>query len=373
MYLTTYIIDIAALICLIGLLSSSTALNKERKKPLLMGIVLTVIIIVSEAGTILAGSGNLDLRNVNIISNVIGFALTPVIPLVITFIFDRRILKTHRYLLLPTLVNLAAAVLSSLFRIIFYVDAVNEYHRGDFFILFIAVYIINFILLVISTLDVGRKYNYPIMKKLLGISLFTIFGTSIQLIEPRAYTSWHCVTLALFLYFLLLSEFDASFDTLTSLYNRAAFDKAAKDMIRTKPFSVIILDINDFKNVNDTYGHDFGDKVIQHVAAVIRDSFTKPYTCYRFGGDEFSVLSTETDKEKIELHIRKMTDKLKEMRENDILIPSVSYGFSVFHGGDHLDFNKVLKEADDQMYHYKKDHKASFSRESSVSLTLQDI
>lgn len=373
MYIATYLIDTAALICLIGLMNSSTALNKVRKKPLLIGIILTMIIILSEAGSIYADNGSLNLRNINIISNVLGFALAPMIPVVITFIFDSRILNRHKFLLVPTLLNVAATVLSPLFSFIFYVDASNQYHRGDYFFIFIAVYIVNFIILVVSTLDMGRKYNYPIMKKLLALSLFTIIGTSIQLVEPLAYSSWHCVTLALFLYYLLLSEFDNSFDTLTSLYNRAAFDKAAKEMIKSKPFSVIILDINDFKNVNDTYGHDYGDRVIQAVASVVRGSFGKFYTCYRFGGDEFSVLSTETDNEKIELQIKTMTDKLKEIRGSDVILPTVSYGYSIFPGGDHLDFNKILKEADDQMYHYKKAHKDRYQQEASIRYTLQDI
>lgn len=64
------------------------------------------------------------------------------------------------------------------------------------------------------------------------------------------------LTLALLLYFLLLSEFDSSFDTLTGLYNRAAFEKAAKQMTSRKAFSVIVLDVNNFKSINDTYGHD---------------------------------------------------------------------------------------------------------------------
>lgn len=372
MYIATYLIDTAALICLGGLILTSTAINLERKKPLLMGIVLTIIIIFSEAGTIFSHNGNINLRNMNIISNVLGFALAPLIPIVITLIFDRRILTSHKFYLIPTVINAAATLLSPLFGYIFYVDAANQYGRGDFFFIFISVYFINFMILIFSTLDVGKMHNYPIMKRLLALSLFTIMGTSIQLIEPLAFSSWHCVALSLFLYFLILSEFDSSFDTLTNLYNRTAFDKAAKEIIRSRPFSVIILDINDFKTVNDTYGHDYGDQVIKIVAKVIRESFGKTYTCYRFGGDEFSVLSTETDHEKIEFQIKMMTDALKEIRGTGLVLPTLSYGFSTYQGGACGDFNQILKEADDQMYHYKKAHKRKNTHEASSSLSLQD-
>ncbi|MGI5892664.1 MAG: GGDEF domain-containing protein [Bacillota bacterium] len=369
MYLATYTIDITALFCLIGLLHSSSALKFYRKKPFLIAIILTVIIILSEAGTVFCDNGSLNLRSINILCNILGFALTPIIPISITLIFDERILKSHKLLLLPTLINIVAAVLSPLYGYIFYVDANNHYSRGDYFFIFIIAYIINFLLLVISTLEAGKNYNYPIMWKLLALSLFTLFGTSIQLVYPLAYSSWHCVTLSLLLYFLLMSEFDSSFDALTGLYNRAAFDKAikqkAESKAKAKAFSVIILDINDFKNVNDTYGHAYGDNIIKLVAAIIQKSFNKQYTCYRFGGDEFSVISSETDQEKIEYQLRNMTNNLEAMREKDYPLPTISYGYSIFRGWEKPDFHKILKDADDQMYHFKKIYKAKASQEKT--------
>lgn len=367
MYLATYTIDITALFYLIGLLHSSTALKFYRKKPFLIAIILTIIVILSEAGTVFADNEYLNLRSINLLCNILGFALTPIIPIAITLIFDERIFKSHKLLLLPTLINIVATVLSPLYGYIFYIDPNNLYSRGDYFFVFIIAYIINLLLLLISTLETGKNYNYPIMWKLLALSLFTLLGTSIQLVFPLAYSSWHCVTLSLLLYFLLMSEFDSSFDALTGLYNRAAFDKAIKQKAesRANAFSVIILDINDFKNVNDTYGHDYGDNIIKLVAAIIQKSFNKQYTCYRFGGDEFSVISSETDQEKIEHQLRNMTSNLEAMREKDYPLPTVSYGFSIFRGGGKPDFRKIFKDADDQMYHYKKIHKAKASQEKT--------
>lgn len=359
MYIATYAIDLAAFLLLLWLLHTSTALNINRKKPFFSGIILTIVIILSEAGTIFTNNMDVSLRGINILCNILGFTLAPAIPIIITTIFDSTILRTHKYLLIPTLINIVATVLSPLFGFIFYVDVNNQYIRGEYFFTFITVYIINFLILVFSTLDVGKKYNYPIMWKMVGLFCFTIIGTSIQLVNQLAYSSWHCVTLALFLYFILMSEFDSSFDTLTGLYNRAAFDKAAKQLVGPKGFSVIILDINDFKIINDTYGHDYGDSVIKEVAGIIRALFNKHYTCFRYGGDEFSILGNETDQEKIEFELRKLTKTLSEMREKDNSLPTVSYGYSIFRGGEKLDFQKNLKEADEQMYHFKKAHKAS--------------
>jgi len=163
-----------------------------------------------------------------------------------------------------------------------------------------------------------------------------------------------------------MSEFDSNFDTLTGLYNRAVFDKTAKQMVRPNGFSVIILDINDFKSVNDTYGHDYGDTVIKAVAAIMQESFNKHYTCYRFGGDEFSIIGSETDQEKIEYQLRIMTNSLAELRKKVNPLPTVSYGYSLFRGGEKMDFQKNLKEADEQMYYFKKIHKGNATRVTTV-------
>ena len=365
-YIATCSIDIVSLLFLCVLLHRSNMLNNYRKKPFLFGIMLTVIIILSEAGTILAGNESIGLRSINICCNVVGFALTPIIPLALIAISDISILQTHKLILIPTLINIIAAVLSPVFKLIFYVDINNHYERGNSFYIFIVIYIINLILLVISTFHTGKVHNYPIKGKMIALTLFTIAGTSIQLVFPAVHSSWHCVTLALLLYFLLLSEFDSSFDSLTGLYNRVAFEKAAKQMTGRKAFSVIVIDINDFKSINDTYGHDCGDIVLKAVAAIIRKSLDNHYTCYRIGGDEFYIICKETKQERIEYQLRRITNVLAEEHEINSYLPTIAYGYSIFHGGS-LNFQKILRDADKQMYCFKKQQKAGGSQAGGIS------
>ena len=353
MYLYIYGINIAALLFLSGLLVSGTALNATRKKPFLACTALTILIILSEAGTVYTGISSIS-RIIHIIANVVGFSLTPVVPLVITLIFDKRILSTHKRWLLPTIFNAAATLLSPLFGFIFYVDESNYYERGRFFYIFIVAYIINYLFFFITTIDVGKKHNYPIVWKMVALSVFTIIGTSIQIYNPNIYVSWHSITLALFLYYLLMSEFDCSFDFLTGLYNRATFNKASERLTVTDPLSIIIIDINDFKKINDTYGHAYGDKVLQMIASVVRTTFSKHCKCYRYGGDEFAILTSETVPEELERKLRSMTTALSALREKGTVIPTVSYGYKIKPKGLNIHFKKMLTEADAQMYQFKK-------------------
>ncbi len=319
--------------------------------------MLTVVIILAEAGTILAGGGKFGARTVHIFCNILGFALTPMIPLVLLSIIETKVFKASKLLLLPTLINVVAVVLSPLYQFIFYVDVNNQYVRGDYFFVFVTVYLVNLLLLIVGTLYLGKRHNYPISRKIIVLSLFIIIGTSVQLVYPNVQSSWHCVTVSLFLYFLLLAEFDSSFDTLTGLYNRAAFEKAAKLRTNSKGFSVIVIDINDFKIINDTYGHEYGDAVIKAVAEIIRESFDQCGTCYRVGGDEFYIICNTTDPDRLEERFKNMTRAIIAEREKDSRLPMVSYGYSIFHGGEKPDLHKKLEEADGQMYSFKKRYK----------------
>lgn len=356
-HIAIYILDIIALFFLFGLLHSDNLLSNHRKRSFSYGIIFTVFIILAEVGTILFSGGNPELRSWNILCNVLGFALTPIIPIVLIDIFDPKILRMHKVFLLPTILNIVAVMLSPLFGLIFYVDVSNHYERGSIFFFFVLVYIINIIFLGIIIWYTGRKYLYPIKWKIVSLSIFTVVGTCIQLLVPSIYSSWHCVTLSLLLFYILLSEFEQSFDTLTGLYNRAAFEKASKHLTGKKMFSVIAMDINNFKEINDTYGHDYGDAVLKEVAAIIRDSFDNNCCSYRTGGDEFCVICRDANREKIEHQLKCMTNNLTKKRENDSCLPMVAYGYSVFQGSKTLDFREKMKAADDQMYYHKRLHK----------------
>jgi diguanylate cyclase (GGDEF)-like protein len=88
-------------------------------------------------------------------------------------------------------------------------------------------------------------------------------------------------------------------DALTGLPNRAAFEERLATLAHVfdryhRPFSLLVLDVDFFKKFNDTHGHEAGDRVLQHVAAVIRQTVRDVDTPARFGGEEFVVLMPET-------------------------------------------------------------------------------
>lgn len=356
-YVVTHIIDIIALFALFVLIYKNGAKTDSRKKPFLFVIGLTVLVIIAEAGTLLTGENAFNRRLLHIVFNVIGFGLTPLIPVVFIAMFDGKIMRKYYIVLFPTVIYEITVILSPFFGWIFRVDIENHYERGNLFLFFILLYTFHIILLVLVTLKVGHDRYFPIKGKILGWSLFTIVGTGVQIFVPDAFSAWHCVTLALFLYYVIMVEYDNNVDIITDLYNRKAFEKGKTQLTGKKDFSLIVIDINNFKTINDTYGHDIGDHVLRNLAELVKEVFDEFGFCYRIGGDEFCVILKTADQKSIEDKVREVKDRIEHMENSDHPLPTMAFGYSTYKKGNELDLKKMIKEADERMYLDKQEQK----------------
>jgi diguanylate cyclase (GGDEF)-like protein len=355
-YISIYAIDIIALFFLFALLQKESMISKHLKKSFTYSIFFTVLVVVSEFGNIAASQSYANIRFLNILFNVIGFSFTPIIPIVLIWVFDSKIINKFKLLLLPTFLNIIFVILSPWLGLIFKLDSLNGYDRGIFFILFVIVYVFNISLLVMTILYHCKKRFYPIKWKISALTAFTLFGTTIQLFIPDLYTSWHIVTLSLFILYILLIELENSFDAITGIYNRVTFEKTIKSLSIHKSFTVIAIDINNFKEINDTYGHDYGDNVLKEVSNVIKSNFDKQASAYRIGGDEFNLILRYIDKDRIEKELKSMANDIQQIHKNKSGLPLIAYGYHIYFGEGFSDIKEVFKEADKNMYFNKGIH-----------------
>lgn len=106
-------------------------------------------------------------------------------------------------------------------------------------------------------------------------------------------------------------------DALTGLYNRRHFDAVfEREFLRSKRYksnlSIAIIDIDFFKKINDTYGHLCGDNILKETAYLILDTFRKTDIVFRYGGEEFVILLTETSLEKAKIPLERLRKKIEE-------------------------------------------------------------
>lgn len=150
----------------------------------------------------------------------------------------------------------------------------------------------------------------------------------------------------------------AHHDALTGLYNKAAIKTKVESKMRENHIdamqALLIIDVDHFKNVNDTYGHLCGDKVLSDVAQVLKKHFRSSDLIGRIGGDEFLVyLPCIHDKEIVEIKVHSLLEELKQFHPStDAPALTCSVGAAVFPYKD-VDYFRLYQSADLALYHQK--------------------
>ena len=148
-------------------------------------------------------------------------------------------------------------------------------------------------------------------------------------------------------------------DQLTGSLNRRGMDESldreiANALRRETPLCVALLDLDDFKRINDTHGHATGDEVLVHLVQVIRETLRKLDVIARFGGEEFVILMPETspqDAVQIITRVQRELTKRIFMHESQRLLITFSAGVSVYHPGESQ--AELLKRTDVALYKAK--------------------
>ncbi|HWB32319.1 MAG TPA: GGDEF domain-containing protein [Acidobacteriaceae bacterium] len=157
------------------------------------------------------------------------------------------------------------------------------------------------------------------------------------------------------------NEWLALHDELTGLPNRRLFAARLTNAIqytdsRRSSLALVVLDLNDFKKINDTLGHPVGDQVLREVAMALRKNIRATDTVARLGGDEFIIAATDMPNEET---VERFTDALRQAIERPMLVndrPMVvgaSFGFAMYPR-DAKDATKLLRLADQRMYGIKR-------------------
>jgi diguanylate cyclase (GGDEF)-like protein len=177
-------------------------------------------------------------------------------------------------------------------------------------------------------------------------------------------------------------------DSLTGLCNRAFFDvslesEAARSARTNTPFSLLLIDVDHFKWINDTYGHQLGDTVLQAIARVLRQTVRKSDMAFRYGGEEFALVLPDTPIPSARILAERVHSEIAELARgySHFRQPlTVSVGISCA-SGDLRDPHLLIEQADCALYAAKRngrnrteifhlDSREDFSRSSESKLPL---
>ena len=279
---------------------------------------------------------------------------------------DARLVRKRVSLLAaPILVYIVLLALNVENGLIFFIDAKNVYHRGrGLIITFLLAY--GYLLYAcLRALWKASKFNWRGEgKQYLAMAYFLVpptIGGIIQTLFFGMNCIWIGTVIGIMLVYIDSLNRQISTEPLTGLNNRRELlkflSKETREFGRSSVLALIMMDIDHFKEVNDTYGHFRGDEVLVFVADILKQSCKNtPAFLARIGGDEFCIVYPTDSVEAVEWLIAKIGNNVSSWNASHVeQIPlSLSIGYSVWNAEEGDTTNALYKRADQSMYEVKR-------------------
>ena len=252
----------------------------------------------------------------------------------------------------------ATLLIVNFFRpVVFYFDKNNKYIRGPYYLLFV---LIGFVLIfygyayyLINKLRNPSLRYFPVIGFLTPILLGNVIQMKIYGISllPISFTvAFAAISIA-------LQNESIYIDKLTGVYNRYELDKVLKKRMFSSNtrIAAMMLDLNDFKSINDNYSHDEGDQALYAFATILAETIGPEGIVIRFAGDEFIILMPKFKADDLTGHIDRIHENLERYNEKS----GKPYKLCAAIGGKIFDCNKddmtdIVKQIDKLMYSDKK-------------------
>lgn len=276
---------------------------------------------------------------------------------------DEKLRRIRLISLSPLLLNALLSLTSPWTSAMFTLDGSNVFHNGDF-IFFL--YAVIYLYMLAAAYQLVRQRKALLTGELLPMLLYALppfLGSLVQAYSFRVLLVWPLTTLSLLIIYVFVQAKTMHTDHLTNLYNRREFDRRLLELKGKKNtdglLAGIVMDIDNFKQINDRYGHKAGDSALRAFCSVIRDSFRQDDFIARTGGDEFAVileLKTATQLDRI---LRRMQANINVFnRSGELPFPlSVSTGSGLYDPSTLSSPAVFFEMLDARMYENKKKKK----------------
>lgn len=333
------LITLIAMLCFVLL---NPLFEQRQRKLFIIAFVLDIIMIVASTANYLM----LPYREGNFwifrrFTTFMNFAVSPVIPFILMLIYQRK--KIKFYYAIPLIINTILSIMSLFFKVIFFITEDNSYDRGPLFFMSFATAIFYILLMIIKPTSHHSQSRLR-ERAFLICSAFTLsIGMVLEIVFGFHFLTTVSTVSILVLYYLLLMITCFTVDTLTGAYNRLVYSRKLHTL-KSKPFIIAMIDLNKFKDINDTYGHDKGDECLINVTNMFHNNLPHGTMFFRIGGDEFVVMSKSTHLEHIKASIIRLNEKLTD----------IHFAFGMALHDPNTNINDTLKIVDQLMYENKK-------------------
>ncbi len=282
----------------------------------------------------------------------------------------RRVMSRKNFwisIVLPLGAVFVLLLTNPLTHYVFNITAGNEYERGPLsapIALLVMGYLLATSIWVMykrsKEMLASTRREYAILA---GFVIAPFIGAIIQMARYGVTLIWPLAAVSMLLLYINRSRDEISIDALTGLNNRGSLDKYLLERVHEtsdERLTLILMDVDKFKLINDELGHDMGDVALREVAEIIRQSFSSGHNFIsRYGGDEFVVVIPQVDDPRmIDGFMKSLTSNVEHFNsKGDFPIKlSISCGTAFYPRNDIHTPEELLKAADAQMYEEKERH-----------------
>ena len=280
----------------------------------------------------------------------------------------QRAKKNRRIILAITACHLIVLLLNVRYKFYFYITEQNYFARGNLYIIR-SIFCCIPILFALHTMLFAKA---ALGKKQVSLFLLYFLIVGISSAVDALYGStllwpWFTVGL-LFAYFFIISS-DSKLDALTGLANRLAFNELMHKISRLdtgESYAIIMIDMDEFKQINDTLGHGEGDNALRDMGGIIKSCIRLSDFAARYGGDEFIIiLKNEKDVDAVINRIMESVKTLNDSHTRPYTL-QLSCGYDIFTANSEVSLQEILSHTDSLMYKNKELSRRSTDKVDTV-------
>ena len=270
--------------------------------------------------------------------------------------FER--LKKKWFYFLPAVIMGILSIVNIFYPILFTVNTLNVYARLPLIWTSIPLTIVLYIYILYLVVRAKKADNRKVIIGVILFLSFPIIAAIFQLMFLGKTYLWPSTAIAILISYLIFETTANSRDHLTGIFTRdRAEETIDRYILKAREFSVIMLDINNFKKINDSKGHHFGDQVLVEIASIISRCFKENSTVCRYGGDEFIVVSGIYDREILNQKRIELNEAVNNSHLNDIFNFKLSIGMCICENPEVSTIDQVIILADNDMYKDKESNR----------------
>lgn len=269
-----------------------------------------------------------------------------------------------------------SVILNIPFGYYFSISPSNIYAPGNLQIILILINYLPALIIIINILLALKK-----LPRLQAVSMFfflfvSLSGLTADNILETTFFIWPCLAAAILCLYFFIIKSDSRIDSLTGIGNRYSFNEFINKLSRQttrEDYAVAIIDLDRFKEINDTLGHLEGDNALRDIALIIKSCTRKTDLAARFGGDEF-VLTARAENINIQQIIDRINEAINSQNQRKIRPYQLymSYGYDIYTTGAGQSIQSFIAHVDELMFKHKESRRKINTTAITAKLENED-